>query len=145
MRMYLNRTRTRQDTTDGVLLSQQGNLICDTAEHTPTRLPAGTYKVVFKKHKGHRTPYAAPYATPLPTSPQGEEQGSHPKGDLGGLRGAYIEYGNGVHARKFGTTIIVGEHLVPGVVLNSRKCFDQIVKRIEKVFKRKQEVELIIR
>jgi len=138
MRMYLNRTRTRQDTTDGVLLSQQGNLICDTAEHTPTRLPAGTYKVVFKKHKGHRTPYAAPLLSPQ----KGEN--SLPLGEGKG-RGAYIEYGNGVRARKFGTTIIVGEHLVPGVVLNSRTHFDQLVKRIEKVFKRKQEVELIIR
>ncbi len=184
MKIYLNRTRTRQLTTDGVLLSSNGVRICDTAEHTPTMLPAGVYKVKFKHHRKymHRAPHLTPNpgsASPSfsagamkaakPSAPvigKGAEmpgvtnalahnevdgeafvegQNAETSQSDVGIGAAFMIHGNGVHARDFGTTIIVGEHLVPGVVLNSQRYFWQIVKRIEKALKRRHNVEIIIR
>jgi len=128
MKMFLNRTRTRQDSTDGMLIAQNGERICDTAEYTPTRLPAGTYRVTLKNHP--RKKHRAPYLQLIDESRK--------------VNGFIIE-GNGVLAKGFGTTIIVGDHLVTGVVIRSRPYLNQIVKRLEKAFMRNQEVELIIR
>lgn len=44
MEMYLFRTRTHPDTTDGVL-ELDGEKICHTAERTADRLPLGEYEV----------------------------------------------------------------------------------------------------
>jgi len=128
MKMYLNRTRTRQDTTDGVLFSQQRMRICDTAEHTPTRLPAGTYKVVIKVHPGKKHRALCLLST-----------------DENKKAAGFLINGNGVHKKGFGSTIIVGEHLIPGVVLNSRTHFEKLFRRVELTILRKKEVELIIR
>lgn len=128
MRLYLYRTRTRQHTTDGVLRNEMGVRICDTAEHTPTMLPRGEYSVKFKRHKKYK--HRAPWLEL--TSESSTASG-------------FIIHGNGVHAKGFGTTIVVGDHLVPGVVLNSHHYFRQIVKRIEKALKRHHRVEIIIR
>lgn len=128
MKIYLYRTRTRQHTTDGVLRNEMGVRICDTAEHTPTMLPRGEYSVKFKRHRKYK--HRAPWLQLV---------------DDEGTASGFVIHGNGVHARGFGTTIIVGEHLVPGVVLNSHHYFRQIVKRIEKALARKQKVTIIIK
>lgn len=136
MILYLNRTRIRQQTTDGVLRSEAGVRICDTAEHTPTMLPAGEYSVILKRHPivKHRVPYIN----------KSDSQDTPPmKGEMEG--GSSFLPGNGVHAKGFGATIIVGDHLVPGVVVNSQHYFRQIVKRIEASLRRKHKITLIIR
>lgn len=119
MKLYLYRICTRQLTTDGVLKDENGVKICDTAEHTQKMLPQGVYKVVLRKHPnlGHRAVQ---------------------------VKSAWIIHGNGVHEKDFGASIIVGEHLVPGVVIRSYLYFERLIKRIEKVFKRGGEVELVI-
>lgn len=156
MILYLNRTRIRQQTTDGVLCSEAGVRICDTAEHTPTMLPAGEYSVILKRHPivKHRVPMIA--SLPRPLSPFGERgvdtqgistlstRAGGEKSPEGEERGAFLS-GNGVHAKGFGATIIVGDHLVPGVVVNSQHYFRQIVKRIEASLRRKHKITLIIR
>lgn len=142
MILYLNRTRIRQQTTDGVLRSEAGVRICDTAEHTPTMLPTGEYSVVLKRHPKvkHRVPYIN----------RSNSQDTPPmRGEM--ERGSRLEWGssflpgNGVHAKDFGSTIIVGKHLVPGVVVNSQHYFRQIVKRIEASLRRKHKITLIIK
>ena len=105
MKLYLYRICTRQLTTDGVLKDENGVKICDTAEHTQKMLPQGVYKVVLRKHPnlGHRAVQ---------------------------VESAWIIHGNGVHEKDFGASIIVGEHLVPGVVIRSYSYFERIIKRI---------------
>lgn len=45
-KLYLHRTRICERTCDGRLYDELGNHICDTAESTPYRLPAGEYPFV---------------------------------------------------------------------------------------------------
>ena len=151
MVFYLYRTRTRPNTTDGVLCAANGRRICDTAEHTPTMLPRGEYTIVLKQNKkyGHRAPWVTsrcPSDIPLQNPPtvRGEMEGGSFKGG-GKIGKAFILHGNGVYAKRFGATIIVGEHFVPGVVINSRHYFDLLLKRIEKALMRGNTIELIIR
>ena len=120
MKIYLYRTCTRQLTTDGVLRNENGTHICDTAEHTRHMLPEGTYKLEFGKHPKHRQ-----------RAPRVKD-------------GTWIIHGNGVHGKDFGSSIIVGEHLVPGVVIRSLPYFERLVKRMDKAFRRGGEVELVI-
>ena len=128
IRFYLYRTCTRQLTTDGELVNELGTHICDTAEHTLHRLPEGTYRIVLKKHTKlrHRAPCILPQ-----------------DGDAGGAQG-WLIHGNGVHGRDFGAGILMGEHLVPGVVIRSHPYFGRFVKRMEKALKREDRVELVI-
>lgn len=141
MILYLNRTRIRQQTTDGVLRSEAGVRICDTAEHTPTMLPAGEYSVILKRHPKvkHRVPYINKSNSQDTPPMRGEMEGGSRL-----ERGVFLS-GNGVHAKGFGATIIVGDHLVPGVVVNSQHYFRQLVKRIEASLRRKHKIKLIIR
>jgi len=54
MKILINRIRIKEKTTDG-LLSIDGQHICETAEATPTLLPAGTYQItIFKCTKSKR-------------------------------------------------------------------------------------------
>lgn len=120
MKLYLYRTCTRQLTTDGVLRNERGIRICDTAEYTREMLPEGTYKLKFGKCPKYRH-----------RAPRAEE-------------GAWIIHGNGVLGKGFGGSIIVGDHLVPGVVIRSFRYFQRLVKSMDKVVKRGGEVVLVI-
>ena len=48
MKIYLYRKRIKGESTDGVLIDQRGNRICDTAENTLTMLPEGKYRLELK-------------------------------------------------------------------------------------------------
>ncbi len=104
-------------------------------------LPAGEYLVILKRHPKvkHRVPYINKSNSQDTPPMRGEmERGSRLE------RGPFLS-GNGVHAKDFGSTIIVGKHLVPGVVVNSQHYFRQLVKRIEASLRRKHKITLIIR
>ena len=134
MKIYLYRKRIKGESTDGVLIDQRGNRICDTAENTLTMLPEGKYRLDLKKYK--KGNYRAAFATPIDAN--GEKQQ--------GWRGSgFIIHGNGVYGRGLGSNIIVGDYLVPGVVTHSAKHFTRLIKRLEKAEKRKTEVEIDVK
>lgn len=54
-----------------------------------------------------------------------------------------IESGNGVYKRTDGS-IIVGKHLIPGILTHSRPAFDALYDRIRKNIERGNSVTLII-
>lgn len=139
MKFYLYRTSTRPLSTDGVLCDEHGSPICNTAEHTLHKLPEGTYQLSLQRHHrlghralllqrhhrlGRRTLLLQRHHTPTAM--------------------AWIIHGNGVYGKAFGASIVVGEYLVPGVVVRSYPYFERLLKRIEKVIKRGSQVELII-
>jgi len=123
MNIELKRYRIMPETCDGCIYIR-GNLVCDTAEPSPLRLPEGEYRVTFRKHPihGHRAPFL-----------QSEDKA---------FKG-FLIHGNGViHAQR--NDILIGDTCVPGVVVCSRKYFDALVKRLEKAFKNKYTVTLTI-
>lgn len=51
--------------------------------------------------------------------------------------------GNGVHALK-GPTILLGTHLVPGVVKRSAEAYDRLYQRIKKARQRGHKILLVV-
>jgi len=119
MNIELRRYKILSETCDGCIYIN-GHLICDTAEPSALRLPEGEYNVTFRKHPkyGHRAPYLV----------------NHRDGSL--IDKGFLIHGNGVFNAKR-NDILLGEKCVPGVVVNSRKHFDPLVKRLEKALKNK--------
>ena len=136
MKLYLNRTCTRGLTTDGVLQNQRHNRICDTAEHTLHMLPEGTYQLTLELHKklDHRAPCIQ----------QGNATAAETTATAAATAASWIIHGNGVHGKDFGSSIAIGDCLVPGVVIRSHPCFERLVKRLDKAIKRGSKVKLII-
>jgi len=85
-------------------MGENGIRICDTSEHSPTMLPPGDYVVELKKHPilGHRTMMLTK------KSRRKLKSKSSTKG--------WIMSGNGAYSARCASNIIVGTHLVPGVV-----------------------------
>lgn len=131
MKLYLKRECFRQHTTDGTL-STKSSHICDTIEHTQMMLPEGLYKVQLKNHPRlhHRAPKISLIA----------ENSTNVKSPT-----AFIIHGNGVYGKQFGSSIAVGERIIPGVVIKSRFHFENLVHRIEMAIRRGGEVVLEIK
>ena len=55
-----------------------------------------------------------------------------------------FSHGNGVYGKGCGAKILVGEHLVPGVVIRSLSSYKRLIKRIKMARKRGSIVELTI-
>ena len=110
MEMFLFRTRTHPETTDGVL-EVDGERFCDTAERTAGRLPCGTYEVkVIHPSAG----------TPRLVIPRTDRR--HSVGEL--------LAGNGTNTLRRGS-IVVGEHRARGLCIRSRPTFERLLERVE--------------
>lgn len=132
MKFYLYRQIIQSISTDGVLQDAQGIRICDTAEQTRHMLPEGTYQLTIRRHKqyGHRVPTLLPLTAASTTGARG-------------VRG-WMLHGNGVLGKNIGATILLGDNLVPGVVIHSQPHFKRLLKRLEKLGNRGIKVELVI-
>lgn len=155
MKLYLYRICTRRHTTDGVLQDEQGLCICDTAEHTPHMLPEGTYQLTLERHKklGHRAPCIqqgnataaeTSATTTADTVTTADTATTADAVTTATAATSWIIHGNGIYGKDFGASIVIGDCLVPGVVIRSYPYFERLVKRLEKVFQRNESVELII-
>ena len=121
MEMFIFRTRTHPDTTDGVL-EVDGEKFCDTAERTADRLPYGTYevKVLHPSSGTERLVVCRP-------------DKRHSVGEL--------LAGNGTNTLRRGG-IVVGEHRARGLCIRSRLTFERLLERLKEV--RGQEMALYI-
>lgn len=165
----LFRTVIGPDATDGIL--QIGGLnICSCSEHTATRLPAGTYAVLI--HRCHQYQRKMPLIIPLDHAhPLSESPTDQPCESASVLscessyqpacascpalpfvslnsplphRCPMVKPGNGVHNRIDGS-IIVGERLIPGVLIQPAPIFARLVERLVKAHSRGKTILLTIR
>ena len=98
--------------------------ICDTVEHPKRHLPAGEYIISSLGAEGSslsETAHSERLGLPFP-----------------------FRHGDGALALKHGE-IIVGKHLLPGVVTVSLPTYDRLYERLKKAFQRGTPVRLIIR
>lgn len=157
----LFRTLIGPDATDGIL-QIGGQNVCSCSEHTATRLPAGTYAVLI--HRCHqyqrKMPIIAPLDQPHRLSETSTDQpcessyqpacASCPSLPFVSLnsrlphRCPMIKPGNGVHNRIDGS-IIVGERLIPGVLIQPAPIFARLIERLVKAHSRGKTILLTIR
>lgn len=98
--------------------------ICDTVEHPSRHLPAGEYIISSLGAEGSslsKTAHSERLGLPFP-----------------------FRHGDGVLALKHGE-IIVGKHLLPGVVTASQPTYDRLYERLKKAFQRGTPIRLTIR
>lgn len=96
--------------------------ICDTVEHPSRHLPAGEY--IMDSFSSTDTTITPPYR-------EGMEVGF------------LFRHGDGALSLKHGE-IIVGKHLLPGVVTASQPTYDRLYERLKKAFQRGTPVHLKI-
>lgn len=98
--------------------------ICDSVEHPSRHLPAGVYQITNDQSKmsNLKCQISNP-ETPIPFP---------------------FRHGDGALALKHGE-IIVGKHLLPGVVTASQPTYDRLYERLKKAFQRGTPVRLTIR
>lgn len=102
-----------------------GAKVCDTVEHPTHHLPSGRYIIkVLKSSKLHRLAPAIFSTNDEPLS-------------------AIIMPGNGAMAIKDGS-IIVGERLTKGVVVQTAEVFAKTIDRLDKAYKRNELIQLKI-
>lgn len=97
--------------------------ICDTVEHPKSHLPAGEYIISSLGASGSSFSEAAHSELTIPFP---------------------FRHGDGALSLKHGE-IIVGKHLLPGVVTQSQPTYDRLYERLKKAFQRGTPVRLTIR
>lgn len=91
--------------------------ICDTVEHPKRHLPAGEYQITNNKCRMTNSESKIPFP---------------------------FRHGDGALALKHGE-IIIGKHLLPGVVTASQPTYDRLYERLKKAFQRGTPIRLTIR
>lgn len=91
--------------------------ICDTVEHPKRHLPAGEYQITNDKCQMTHSESVIPFP---------------------------FRHGDGALALKHGE-IIIGKHLLPGVVTASQPTYDRLYERLKKAFQRGTPIRLTIR
>ena len=129
IQLHLHRHRIRTITCDGTL-SIDGTHICDTAENTPFRAPAGTYRIVLQHSK--RFGRKVPALMPLLPAP-----------DEAHAPSAVLAIGNGIFHRN-DSRILLGTYIAPGCLMRSRAPFMQLYDRINHSLRRGHDVTLLI-
>lgn len=165
----LFRTVIGPDATDGIL-QIGGQNVCSCSEHTATRLPAGTYAVLI--HRCHQYQRKMPIIVPLDQSHPLSVSPSVHSCESSSVRSSVSSYlpacascpslpfvslnsrlphrcpmikpGNGVHNRIDGS-IIVGERLIPGVLIQPAPIFARLIERLVKAHSRGKTILLTIR
>jgi len=125
--LKLFRRRIGPKVTDGIL-KIDGYRFCDTAENSKHRIPAGCYKVYIKdnEHEHLRVPTLYP-----------EDKCMRIRHKCYPI----FTHGNGVFRRRR-HEIVLGQHLVPGVVLHSYATYFTLYHRIVDCLKRGETVEV---
>ncbi len=121
MKITLHRSHIGEFATDG-RLSNGGEYITDTAEHSLYRVPAGTYHIELRYSKLFRR--KMPFLSEAPD--------------------ACLAFGNGIYSCTDGR-ILLGTTIVPGCVKESRKTFLRLYDRINHSIRRGHEVLLEIK
>lgn len=103
--------------------------ICDTVEHPTHHMPQGEYQITLPFRGEGLCPIGQPVAAHRTLS----EVGFFP-----------FRHGDGALSLKHGE-IIVGKHLLPGVVTASQPTYDRLYERLKKAFQRGTPVRLTIR
>ena len=120
LELHLHRRCISKVACDGIL-SINGDHVCDTAEHSQYRVPAGTYHIALCKSKtyGRKVPI-------LVEAPS-----------------ICLVHGNSIYGKNDGR-ILVGLHIIPGWVKRSNILFLLLYDRINKALRRGKGVKLII-
>lgn len=141
MKMTIIRQTMKGEITEGTLQINRLE-VCQTLEHTQTRLPAGCYPVTLHRCKyyeyhiiqiGSRAPRCA-------RCPEREDITTHtclPR------RCPMIKRGNGIHGRKDGS-ILVGTWACTGLLIHTKEAFGSLSDRVRKCISRGQTVTLEI-
>lgn len=120
LEIHLHRRQVYKVACDGTL-SINGDHVCDTAEHSQYRVPAGTYHIALCKSEKHGR--KVPILVEAPN--------------------VCIVHGNGIYGKRDGR-ILVGLHIIPGCLKQSDIIFHLLYDRINKALRRGHEVKLII-
>jgi len=147
MKIELKRTLIAGGAIDGILRIDS-RYFCDTAEHCPTALPVGRYRIVrhfckqYKRYMplivsypyGHSLASRCEHCKPLETI------------SYNTLLPEYcpmLKPGNGINDRADGS-IILGTQIVPGCLGHPSQAFELLAERIRKAGKKTTDVSLII-
>lgn len=122
MKLKIIRKQNSQWGIDGELIIN-GAKVCDTVENPNCPLPKGKY--IIKVLRDRRLQRLVPAIFSL------EDLNTN----------AIIMPGNGPLGRKDGS-VIVGERLMEGVVLNTQKIFAKIIDRLDKAYRRGEQMML---
>ena len=120
LEISIHRHRISKVACDGTL-SINGDHVCDTAEHSQYKVPAGTYRIALCKSKT--------YGRKVPI--------------LVGAPGICIFHGNSIYGKRDGR-ILVGLYIIPGWLKHSNILFMLLYDRINKAIRRGHEVTLRI-
>ena len=120
LQIHLHRRRISKVACDGTIIIN-GERICDTAEHSQYRVPAGTYHIALCKSKTHgrKVPILV--------------EASH----------ICLMHGNSIYGKRDGR-ILVGLYIIPGWLKHSNILFMQLYNRINIALRRGHEVTLTI-
>ena len=120
LHIHLYRRHVSKVACDGTL-SINGDHVCDTAEHSQYRVPAGTYHIVLCKSQtyGRKVPI-------LVEAP-----------------GICLVHGNSIYGKRDGR-ILVGLYIIPGWLKHSNILFMQLYNRINAALRRGHEVTITI-
>lgn len=121
MQIVLERLKSRPQATDGQLYINNV-IVADTAEATPYMLSEGVYDIKIENIKKYhrKMPVVCSENTPV------------------------IRIGNGVYNSKNGD-IIIGEHLLNGIIIHSAPFFNKLIDRLDKAAIRGEKMKLKIK
>ena len=121
MQIVLKRLKSRPQATDGQLYINNV-IVADTAEATPYMLSEGVYDIKIENIKKYhrKMPVVCSENTPV------------------------IRIGNGVYNSK-NADIIIGEHLLNGIIIHSAPFFNKLIDRLDKAAIRGEKMELKIK
>ena len=132
MVVYIYRRHFTRWGIEGTLVIK-GTKVCDTLEHPICYFPAGEYEITLF------SPILA-----------GEKSRKMPIVLIPGMsiwnvipRIAYIQPGNGPMRLKY-RSIILGESVLPGLVIHTQECFERFYERLRKAIKRNEYIYLNI-
>lgn len=130
MEITVKRTETNKAYTAGTLSANGKTVAHYTLEYTRCMLPAGTYRLTIvsdpEMSRRQLVVVAADYA-PTVADPRVM---------------ATIVSGNSYRNVKNTPNMVIGEKLIPGAAVNSRKVFDRLFERMEKCVARGEPIAL---
>jgi len=141
MTIRIERCHRNKDSLDGEI-KINGAKVCDTAEWPLTSVANGTYQIELVKCKQHQRKVLRIKPIDSDTKPRCD---GCPKKEVVGNNTRMpcmcpmITIGNGVYNRSDGS-IIVGERVVWGTMIHSRKAYNKLYERIKKAIQRGNEV-----
>lgn len=130
MEITIKRTETNKAYTSGTLYANGKAVAHYTLEYTRCMLPAGTYQAVLVSDPKMQRRQIAIVADDCDTT----VDSPHIM--------ATLTNGNSYRNVENTPNVVIGEKLIPGVVISSRKVFDRLFDRIEKCVARGERITL---